>query len=65
MAKDRFMSVAAVSEELGVSVNTLRGWIRREIIPFTKTGGRILIERQRFEAWLAENSREPVETASK
>lgn len=49
----RLMTIDAFSEHYGISVNTIRTWIRKGQAPtYAKVGGRIYFRPADIEAWI-------------
>ncbi len=55
------LSVAEAAPVLGVSVFTVRAWIRQRRLPFFRVGRRIVLDRQDLEAFLHAHRVEPRE----
>jgi excisionase family DNA binding protein len=51
-----------LAEYLGVSAGTLRHWVMRGRIPYTKAGSRVIFRKKDIEPWLKKNTKK-TETA--
>lgn len=49
---ERWYSLGEISNHLGVSKDTIRGWIKKEIIPFYKVGRQYKFKVSEVDAWI-------------
>ena len=49
-----FLSVREIAEMLGVTVDTIQGYIRKKELTAIKLGNRYVVERREFERFIAE-----------
>lgn len=49
---ERWMSVEEIANHLGVSKDTIRGWIKKETIPFYKVGRQYKFKISEIDAWV-------------
>lgn len=54
MADQTLVSIAHVSEHLGVKVNTVYSWVNQRKIPYVKVGRLIKFDLQDINQWVAE-----------
>jgi len=54
------MDVNELSAYMGVSVNTLYGWVSMRKIPYIKAGRLLRFDPQDIESWIADNKRQPM-----
>lgn len=60
MTDRRLMDVNELSAYMGVSVNTLYGWVSMRKIPYIKAGRLLRFDPQDIESWIADNKRQPM-----
>lgn len=61
LAEPQVLTVDDVARDMGVSRNTARGWIAREIPHYKTDGGHIRVTRHDYEAWKASRRIDPRE----
>ncbi len=49
---ERWLSVAEIAEHLGVSKDTIRKWIKKEVIPYHKVGRLYKFRISEVDAWI-------------
>lgn len=49
---ERWLSLEEISNHLGVSKDTIRGWIKKETIPFHKVGRQYKFRISEVDAWI-------------
>ena len=49
---ERWFSLEEISKYLGVSKDTIRGWIKKETIPYYKVGRQCKFKVSEVEAWI-------------
>ncbi len=50
--RKKFMRVEEMADYLGLSVNTIRSWIRRRCIPYAKLNGAVRFDRSEIDNWI-------------
>ena len=53
------IDITAVSQRLGISVNTVYSWVNQRKIPYVKVGRLVRFDVIDIEKWLANNKVEP------
>ncbi len=49
---ERWMSLKEIAEHLGVSMDTIRSWIKKDTIPFHKIGRQYKFRLSEVDAWV-------------
>lgn len=57
----KLLGVKDCAEYLGISVNTLYGWVHQKSIPYIKVGHLVKFRVKNIDSWLTENSVKPFE----
>jgi excisionase family DNA binding protein len=52
MQPERWFSLEEISKHLGVSKDTIRGWIKKETIPYYKVGRQYKFKISEVDAWI-------------
>ena len=52
MELERWYSLEEISKHLGVSKDTIRGWIKKETIPYYKVGRQYKFKVSEVDAWI-------------
>lgn len=52
MEPERWSSLEEISKHLGVSKDTIRGWIKKETIPYYKVGRQYKFKLSEVDAWI-------------
>lgn len=56
----KLMNVDDTTMYLGLSVNTIRSWVRRRCVPYVKINGALRFDRKKIDSWIERNKHDDI-----